>query len=467
MELVFIVLFLGGLHILPFNTLFLDTKRKAMKVAVIGTGYVGLVTGTCFSEVGIEVTCVDVNEKKINDLNAGIIPIFEPGLEELVLRNKEKKRLHFTTSLKDALKGAEVVFIAVGTPPGEDGSADLKYVVSAAAHVGELIEREALIVTKSTVPVGTSKLVKEAIVHSLEKRGVQIPFHVASNPEFLKEGAAIDDFMKPDRIVIGVDSDKAEEIMKKLYKPFVLNGHPVLFMDIASAEMTKYASNAMLATRISFMNEVANLCEKVGADINMVRKGIGSDPRIGSRFIYPGIGYGGSCFPKDVNALVHTGERSGYPMQILKAVELVNQAQKRVLFDKLTADLGSHLSGKKIAVWGLAFKPNTDDMREAPAIVITSLLLDAGAEVSVYDPVAMTEARHHLQAGVHYATDMYEAVDGADALMLLTEWHEMRFPDIEKLAQLMKGRFVYDGRNVLDRPDFQKNGFTYRGIGLI
>lgn len=465
--MVFIVLFLGALYILPFNTLFLTTKRNDMKVAVIGTGYVGLVTGTCFSEVGIEVTCVDVNEKKITDLNAGIIPIFEPGLEELVHRNKEKKRLHFTTSLKDALEGAEVVFIAVGTPPGEDGSADLKYVVSAAAHIGELIEQEVLVVTKSTVPVGTSKLVKEAIKHSLEKRSVQIPFHVASNPEFLKEGAAIDDFMKPDRIVIGVDSDKAEEIMKKLYKPFVLNGHPVLFMDIASAEMTKYASNAMLATRISFMNEVANLCEKVGADINMVRKGIGSDPRIGNRFIYPGIGYGGSCFPKDVNALVHTGDRSGYPMQILKAVELVNQAQKRVLFDKLTTDLGSHLSGKKIAVWGLAFKPNTDDMREAPAIVITSLLLNAGAEVSVYDPVAMTEARHHLQEGVHYATDLYAATEGADALMLLTEWHEMRFPDVEKLARLMKGRFVYDGRNVLDRPDFEKNGFTYRGIGII
>lgn len=437
-----------------------------MKIAIIGSGYVGLVTGTCFSEVGIDVVCVDVNKQKIEDLKNGIIPIFEPGLEEMVHRNMKKGRLTFTTNLADAISDAEVLFIAVGTPPDEDGSADLKYVLSVARECGKHMNDYLLIVTKSTVPVGTATKVREAVTEELFKRGISIDFDVASNPEFLKEGAAIEDFLKPDRIVIGLDSQRAEELMKSLYKPFTLNGHPVIFMDITSAEMTKYAANSMLATKISFMNDIANLCEIVGADINMVRRGIGSDSRIGTKFIYPGIGYGGSCFPKDVQALVKTASEYKYELRVLKAVEEVNKDQKMVLFNKILNHFNGDLKGKTVAVWGLSFKPQTDDMREAPSLVIINKLLEAGAHVKAYDPVAMKEARHHFGDTITYFDDQYEALIDANCMALITEWPEFKFPKFPVMKKLMINPVIFDGRNIYDRGEMMRYGFTYYCIGI-
>jgi UDPglucose 6-dehydrogenase len=437
-----------------------------MKVAVIGTGYVGLVTGTCFSEVGVDVTCVDIDQKKIENLNKGILPIYEPGLEEMVLKNSEKKRLHFSTSLKDSIQGAEVVFIAVGTPPDEDGSADLKYVLGVAASIGEHMTNPLVIVTKSTVPVGTSIKVKKAVQDALDKRSAKVDFYVASNPEFLKEGAAIEDFMKPDRIVVGTDRAEAEEIMRKLYKPFLMNGHPIIFMDIPSAEMTKYAANAMLATKISFMNDVANLCEIMGADVNMVRKGIGSDGRIGHKFIYPGVGYGGSCFPKDVKALIKTAKENKYTMRILNAVEEVNDAQKEVLFNKVRTHYNNDLKGKTFALWGLSFKPKTDDMREAPSLVIIEKLLKAGASVVAYDPVAMHEAQRILGDTISYCTDMYDTLNKADALLVVTEWPEFRVPDFDEVNKRLNKKILFDGRNIFDAGDMKKLGYDYYCIGI-
>ncbi|AIZ63324.1 UDP-glucose 6-dehydrogenase [Hymenobacter sp. DG25B] len=437
-----------------------------MKIAVVGTGYVGLVTGTCFAEVGIDVTCIDIDQKKIDNLHNGILPIYEPGLEEMVSRNVAADRLHFSTNLGEAIKDCDVAFIAVGTPPGEDGSADLKYVLAVARGIGEHMTDYGVIVTKSTVPVGTAAKVRKEIERALEKRGVDIDFDVASNPEFLKEGAAIDDFLKPDRIVVGVSSERAEEVMNKLYKPFLLNGHPIIFMDIPSAEMTKYAANSMLATKISFMNDIANLCEIMGADVNMVRKGIGSDARIGTKFIYPGIGYGGSCFPKDVKALIKTAAENGYEMQVLKAVESVNEAQKEVLFDKVVKHFDGALKGKKIAIWGLSFKPKTDDMREAPSLVIIDKLLAEGCTVTAYDPVAMEEAKHTLGDTITYAKDQYEAVIDADALLIVTEWPEFRSPDFEVVGRLLKDKVVFDGRNIYEPQEMEKIGFAYHCIGI-
>ena len=437
-----------------------------MKIAVVGTGYVGLVTGTCFAEVGIDVTCIDIDQKKIDNLNQGILPIYEPGLEEMVSRNVEKGRLSFSTSLADSIVDADVAFIAVGTPPGEDGSADLKYVLAVARGIGEHMNSYGVIVTKSTVPVGTAAKVRAEIERALEKRGVDIEFDVASNPEFLKEGAAIDDFLKPDRIVVGVASERAEEVMSKLYKPFLLNGHPIIFMDIPSAEMTKYAANSMLATKISFMNDIANLCEIMGADVNKVRQGIGSDARIGTKFIYPGIGYGGSCFPKDVKALIKTAAENGYEMQVLKAVESVNDAQKSVLFDKVDKHFGGDLQGKKMAVWGLSFKPKTDDMREAPSLVIIERLLEAGCTVSAYDPVAIKEAKHTLGDRIHYAKDQFDALIDADALLIVTEWPEFRSPNFEVVGRLMNQKVVFDGRNIYDARELNEAGFIYHCIGI-
>jgi UDPglucose 6-dehydrogenase len=437
-----------------------------MKVAIVGSGYVGLVTGTCFSEVGIEVTCVDIDQKKIDNLNNGIVPIYEPGLEEMLLRNMKKGRLKFTTSLADALEDCEVLFTAVGTPPDKDGSADLQYVLSVARDCGKNMKDYLLIVTKSTVPVGTAQKVRNALQEELNKRRVAIPFDVASNPEFLKEGAAIDDFLKPDRIVVGLDSPRAEELMKSLYKPFTLNGHPIIFMDITSAEMTKYAANAMLATKISFMNDIANLCEIVGADINMVRKGIGSDSRIGNKFIYPGIGYGGSCFPKDVKALIHTGEESKYDLRVLKAVEAVNQDQKSVLFRKVSNYFKGDLKDKNVAVWGLSFNHQTDDMREAPSIVIINKLLEAGANVKAYDPVAMKEAARMLGDTISYAEDQYEALIDADCLLLVTEWSEFKFPNFKIVKKLLNKPVIFDGRNIYEVAEMQRQGFEYFCIGI-
>ena len=437
-----------------------------MKVAIVGSGYVGLVTGTCFAEVGIEVVCVDIDERKIENLNQGIIPIYEPGLEDMVLRNMKKGRLKFTTSLSEALEDCEVLFIAVGTPPDKDGSADLQYVLSVARDCGRNMNDYLLIVTKSTVPVGTAQKVREVLQQELNKRRVDIPFDVASNPEFLKEGAAINDFLKPDRIVVGLDSHRAEELMNSLYKPFTLNGHPIIFMDITSAEMTKYAANAMLATKISFMNDIANLCEIVGADINMVRKGIGSDTRIGNKFIYPGIGYGGSCFPKDVKALIHTGEDFKYDLRILKAVEAVNQDQKSVLYHKVYKYYDGELKNKNIAVWGLSFKPQTDDMREAPSLVIIKKLLEAGANVKAYDPVAMKEAIHHLGDSISYAEDQYEALIDCDCLMLVTEWPEFKFPNFKIMRKLMNKPVIFDGRNIYEIGEMKNQGFDYFCIGV-
>ncbi len=438
-----------------------------MKITIVGTGYVGLVTGTCFSEVGIDVTCVDIDEKKIENLKKGIIPIYEPGLEEMVNRNVEKGRLHFSTNLASTLNGTNVIFSAVGTPPDEDGSADLQYVLGVAREIGRNMTDYIMIVTKSTVPVGTAQKVKEAIQQELDKRGANIDFDVASNPEFLKEGAAVEDFLKPDRIVVGVESQKAENLMKRLYKPFTLNGHPVIFMDVPSAEMTKYAANSMLATKISFMNDVANLCEIMGADVNMVRKGIGSDSRIGKKFIYPGIGYGGSCFPKDVKALIKTASEKGYNLRVLKAVEEVNEDQKSVLFNKLNKYYNNNLKGKTIGLWGLSFKPKTDDMREAPAMTIIKKLLEAGAKVIAYDPVAVDEAKRRLGDSIVYAKDQYEALIDADALLVITEWPEFRFPNFNVVKKLLKKPAIFDGRNVYEMPEMKSLGFDYFCIGII
>lgn len=436
-----------------------------MNIAIVGTGYVGLVSGTCFAEMGVNVTCVDVNEEKINSLKNGQVPIYEPGLDEMVLRNHREGRLNFTTDLTSCLDNVEIVFSAVGTPPDEDGSADLQYVLEVAREFGQNIKKYTVLVTKSTVPVGTAKKVKAVIREELEKRGVDVPFDVASNPEFLKEGAAIKDFMSPDRVVVGVESEKAKELMSKLYRPFLLNNFRVIFTDIPSAEMIKYAANSMLATRISFMNDIANLCELVGADVNMVRKGIGSDARIGSKFLYPGCGYGGSCFPKDVKALIKTAEKNGYNMSVLKAVEQVNENQKHVLFNKLSKYYGGDLKGKTIAMWGLAFKPETDDMREATSLVTISLLLEAGCTVRVYDPVAMNECRRRIGDKVYYATDMYDAVLDADALLMLTEWKQFRLPSWGVVNKSMKNPLIIDGRNIYDAEELKQNGFEYYCIG--
>lgn len=442
-----------------------------MNIAIVGTGYVGLVSGTCFAEMGINVTCVDVNQAKIDGLQKGIVPIYEPGLEDMLLRNSKAGRLHFTTSLHGVINDVEVVFCAVGTPPDEDGSADLQYVKEVARTVGQSMSHYLLFVTKSTVPVGTAQIVKQVIADELQKRGADIPFDVASNPEFLKEGDAIKDFMSPDRVVVGVESQRAEQLMTRLYRPFLLNNFRVLFMDIPSAEMTKYAANAMLATRISFMNDIANLCEQVGADVNMVRKGIGADVRIGNKFLYAGIGYGGSCFPKDVKALVHTGREHDCPMTVLEAVEAVNLKQKEVLYHKLQKAFGGNLAGKTIALWGLSFKPNTDDMREATSLVLIRLLAEAGCKLRVFDPVAMTEAKRILSAepqildSVYFATDTYDAVLDADALLLITEWKEFRMPSWQVIRRTMRGNLVLDGRNIYDRQELVAQGFDYQGIG--
>lgn len=436
-----------------------------MNIAIVGTGYVGLVSGTCFAEMGVNVTCVDVNEEKINSLKNGQVPIYEPGLDEMVLRNHREGRLNFTTDLTSCLDNVDIVFSAVGTPPDEDGSADLQYVLAVAREFGQNIKKYTVLVTKSTVPVGTAQKVKAVIREELDKRGVDVPFDVASNPEFLKEGAAIKDFMSPDRVVVGVESEKAKELMVKLYRPFMLNNFRVIFTDIPSAEMIKYAANSMLATRISFMNDIANLCELVGADVNMVRKGIGSDARIGSKFLYPGCGYGGSCFPKDVKALIKTAEKNGYNMSVLKAVEDVNENQKRVLFNKLSKRYGGDLKGKTIAMWGLAFKPETDDMREATSLVTINLLLEASCTVRVYDPVAMNECRRRIGDKVYYATDMYDAVLDADALLMLTEWKQFRLPSWGVVAKSMKTPLIIDGRNIYDAEELKQNGFEYYCIG--
>jgi UDPglucose 6-dehydrogenase len=437
-----------------------------MNVTIVGSGYVGLVTGACFSEVGINVTCVDIDQKKIENLNKGIIPIFEPGLENMITKNMKKGRLHFTTNIAEALEDSEVLFISVGTPPDEDGSADLKYVLAVARDCGKHMKDYMLVVTKSTVPVGTSKKVKKALQEELDKRNVDIEFDVASNPEFLKEGAAINDFLKPDRIVVGLDSQRAEDLMSSLYNPFTLNGHPVIFMDIVSAEMTKYAANAMLATKISFINDIANLCEIVGADINKVRKGIGSDSRIGPKFIYPGIGYGGSCFPKDVQALIRTASENNYELQVLKAVESVNKYQKLVLFNKINTYFKGDLKGKTIAIWGLAFKPQTDDMREAPSLYIIKSLLEAGATVKAYDPVAIEEAKHHFGDTITYCNEQYETLIDADCLAILTEWPEFKFPSFKIITKLLSKPVIFDGRNIYDRDQIKRNGFEYFCIGV-
>ena len=442
-----------------------------MKIAIVGTGYVGLVSGTCFAEMGVDVTCVDIDTEKIEKLKKGIIPIYEPGLEDMVLRNVKAERLHFTTNLPDILKDVKVVFSAVGTPPDEDGSADLKYVLEVARTVGKHMHQYVLLVTKSTVPVGTARLVRETVQAELDKRGLSIEFDVASNPEFLKEGDAINDFMSPDRVVVGVESEKAKELITKLYRPFLLNNFRVIFMDILSAEMTKYAANAMLATRISFMNDMANLCELVGANITMVRNGIGSDQRIGGKFLYAGCGYGGSCFPKDVKALIQTASQNGYELRLLKAVEEVNVYQKQVLFHKLDKHFESDFTGKTICIWGLSYKPNTDDMREAPSLVLIEKLLQEGCQIRVFDPVAMSEAKEiiHSQMAdsskVYFATDIYDAVLDADALLLVTEWKEFRMPSWGVVKKSMKGSLILDGRNIYEKNELKEMGFAYDSIG--
>ena len=436
-----------------------------MKIAIVGTGYVGLVSGTCFAEIGVNVTCVDTNKEKIESLQKGNIPIYENGLEEMVLRNMKAKRLKFTTSLESCLDEVEVIFSAVGTPPDEDGSADLKYVLEVARTIGRNMKQYKLVVTKSTVPVGTASKVRAVIQEELDKRGVTVDFDVASNPEFLKEGNAISDFMSPDRVVVGVESARAEKLMSKLYKPFLLNNFRVIFMDIPSAEMTKYAANSMLATRISFMNDIANLCEIVGADVNMVRSGRGSDTRIGRKFLYPGIGYGGSCFPKDVKALIKTAEQNGYTMRVLTAVEEVNENQKSVLFEKLMKQFNGDLQGKTVALWGLAFKPETDDMREAPALVLIDKLLKAGCKVRAYDPAAVQECKRRIGDTIYYACDMYDAVLDADVLMLVTEWKEFRLPSWAVIKKTMNQQIVLDGRNIYDKKEMEELGFIYSCIG--
>lgn len=438
-----------------------------MKITVVGTGYVGLVSGACFSDVGIEVICVDVNQQKIDNLKNGVMPIYEPGLEEMVVRNYQSGRLQFSTNLAEAIRGSEVAFIAVGTPPGEDGSADLKYVLAVAEEIGRSMTDFIVVATKSTVPVSTGKKVEATIQGALDKRGSDLTFAVASNPEFLKEGAAVEDFLRPDRIVIGVENERAEQIMKRLYKPFQLSGDRMIYMDIPSAEMTKYAANAMLATKISFMNDIANLCELVGANANMVRKGIGSDGRIGTKFIYPGIGYGGSCFPKDVKAIIKTAKEYGYNLRVLQSVEDVNEAQKTVLFNKVKTHFNGDLQGKTFAMWGLSFKPNTDDMREAPSMVIIDQLLEAGAQVKAYDPIAMKEAKtHYVGDKITYCEDAYEACVDADALLLVTEWSEFRIPSWNVLSKLLKNKLIFDGRNIYDPIYLKELGYRHYGIGM-
>ena len=436
-----------------------------MKILIVGTGYVGLVSGSCFSETGVDVVCVDVDERKIAMLNEGKVPIYEPGLEDIIRHNVEKGRLSFSTSLRDNLAEAEAVFIAVGTPPGEDGSADLKHVLAVAREIGRYLDHYMVVVTKSTVPVGTSVKVKAAINAELAARNVEVTFDVASNPEFLKEGSAVDDFLRPDRIVVGVESKEAEKTMRRLYKPFLLNGHPILFMDIASSEMTKYAANAMLATKISFINDIANLCELMGADVDMVRKGIGSDPRIGNKFIYPGTGYGGSCFPKDVQALIRTADEHGHSLDILKAVEAVNYRQKNILIRKIRDHFKGNLKGLKFALWGLSFKPKTDDMREAPSLVIIDILLREGAAVTAYDPVAMEECRRILGDSITYARDEYDACMDADALILVTEWAEFRMPNFDVLERLLKSKTIFDGRNIYEPEEMRELKFNYYSVG--
>lgn len=436
-----------------------------MNIAIVGTGYVGLVSGTCFSDMGINVTCVDVDQTKIENLKNGIIPIYEPGLEEMVKKNIKARRLKFETDLTKVLDDVDVVFSAVGTPPDEDGSADLKYVLAVARTIGQHINKYTVVVTKSTVPVGTAAKVKATIQAEIDKRGVNVEFDVASNPEFLKEGAAIKDFMSPDRVVVGVETERARKIMSRLYKPFMLVNDRMIFTDIPSAEMIKYAANAMLATRISFMNDIANLCELVGADVNMVRKGIGSDNRIGKKFLYPGCGYGGSCFPKDVKALIKTAEKAGYSMRVLKAVEEVNERQKEVLFDKLMKHFNGNIAGKSIAVWGLAFKPETDDMREAPSLILIDKIIAAGGNAKVYDPIAIEECQRRIGDKVAYGTDMYDAALDADALLLVTEWREFRFPNFAVLGKVMKQKVIIDGRNIYDRNELDQHEFTYYKIG--
>ncbi|MBR6016119.1 MAG: UDP-glucose/GDP-mannose dehydrogenase family protein [Prevotella sp.] len=437
-----------------------------MNIAIVGTGYVGLVSGACFADTGANVTCVDVDAAKIERLKKGEIPIYEPGLDELVLKNVNAGRLKFTTSLAEILNEQEIVFSAVGTPPDEDGSADLKYVLQVAETIGQNLDKYMVVVTKSTVPVGTAQKVHDTIQRELDKRGSKVEFDVASNPEFLKEGNAIKDFMSPDRVVVGVESERAKKLLSRLYKPFMMNNFRVIFMDVPSAEMTKYAANSMLATRISFMNDIANLCELVGADVNMVRQGIGSDTRIGRKFLFPGCGYGGSCFPKDVKALIKTADQNGYSMEVLKAVEAVNERQKSLLFRKLQAAFeGESLQGKTVALWGLSFKPETDDMRESTALVMIDLLLKAGCRVRAYDPVAMDECRRRIGDQVEYCRDMYDCVLDADALLLLTEWKEFRLPSWEVVGKAMKHRLVIDGRNIFDSAELAEAGFEYHCIG--
>lgn len=442
-----------------------------MKIAIVGTGYVGLVSGTCFAEMGVDVTCVDVDEKKIERLKNGEIPIYEPSLDEMVLRNQKSGRLHFTTELTSVLDEVEVVFSAVGTPPDEDGSADLRYVLEVAREIGRSMKKYVLVVTKSTVPVGTAQKVKKAIEEEQEKRGVKIDFDVASNPEFLKEGAAIKDFMSPDRVVCGVENERAKEILSKLYRPFLLNNFRVIFMDIPSAEMTKYAANAMLATRISFMNDIANLCERVGADVNMVRKGIGSDTRIGGKFLYAGIGYGGSCFPKDVKALIKTADKNGYDMKVLRAVEDVNEHQKTLLFEKLKDYYKDEIGGKTVCMWGLSFKPETDDTREAPSVVLLKKLVEKGVKVRCFDPAAMCETKRKLDVlsipmdNITFCTDLYDATLGADAIFLVTEWKEFRLPSWEVVKKSMRKCVIFDGRNIFNKKEMEENGFDYFCVG--
>lgn len=437
-----------------------------MNIAIVGTGYVGLVTGTCFSEMGITVHCIDVDSNKIENLKKGIVPIYEPGLEEMVRRNHEAGRLHFSTDLSSVLSKVDVVFSAVGTPPDEDGSADLKYVLEVARTIGQNLKKYVLVVTKSTVPVGTAQKVKQVIQDELDKRGMSdLTFDVASNPEFLKEGSAIEDFMRPDRVVVGVENDRAKEVMDRLYKPFTMNNYRMIYTDIPSAEMIKYAANAMLATRISFMNDIANLCEIVGADVNMVRAGIGSDMRIGKKFLYPGCGYGGSCFPKDVKALIKTAEEKGYNMRVLKAVETVNDYQKQILFEKFSKYFNGDVKGKTVAVWGLSFKPKTDDMREAPSIVLINKLLDEGVKVKAYDPIAMTEAKRIFGDKIEFAKDMYDAVVDTDAIMLVTEWNEFRLPSWAAVRKLVSTPLVIDGRNIYNSAELHNVGFDYFNIG--
>jgi len=436
-----------------------------MNITIVGTGYVGLVSGACLAETGATVNCIDVNQSKIDSLNNGIMPIYEPGLEDLVKRNVQKERLLFKTKLSEVVNESDIIFIAVGTPPDEDGSADLKYVVGVASEIGQNLNQYTVVVTKSTVPVGTAKKVKASIQEELDKRGVNVEFDVASNPEFLKEGNAVEDFLKPDRIVIGIESEMAEKILKRLYKPFVLNGHPIIVMDIASSEMTKYAANSMLATKISFINEIANLCEIVGADINLVRKGIGSDARIGNKFLYPGVGYGGSCFPKDIQALIKTANTHGCSLKILQAVEDVNNNQKTVLFNKISTYFNGDLSGKTIAIWGLSFKPETDDMREAPSLVLIDQLVEKGVTVCAYDPIAMPETRHLLGDKIRYCKDMYETLIGADALAVVTEWNEFRLPNFKVMEKLMNNKVLFDGRNIFDVEQLIEFNYKYFSIG--